>query len=165
MISNELKDLFTGKKRKVLIETLEIVHEDSSFSLYLCKYKSKLNLTLEDGTVQEFTPSNFVVKLPKFEENGTLDISVSFSTVKFSNIKELDNIMQNYSSKIKIIYRFYVEGSYKYPHLQAPFKFSITEAAVKKTNITLKGSLLLSIQTKIPSLKMTTSNLPGLQYE
>lgn len=164
MISKELQDTFTGKTRDRVVETLEIYHEDTNMEYFFCKYPSELDLTLEDGTIKNFKPSNFVVKLPPYEENGHLDITVAFASVGFSYIREIENIIKNHSSKIKFKYRLYLENKYKYPQTQAPFVFSVSAIDMSNRNVTFNGSLLMSIQTKIPKINYTVENFPGLKF-
>jgi len=164
MLNPELKDLFTGNKRTVLVESIEVIHEETGYRKLLCKYSQDLKLTLEDGTTETFQASNFVVQLPQYDENGSLDITVSFAMVGFEDIKEIENIMTNFSSKLQFKYRFYLEDSLSYPQLQAPFLFSVSAIDINKRNVSFNGALLLSVQKKVPSILYSVENFRGLKY-
>ena len=164
MLNEELKEIFTGKKRNVVIEAIEFLHEETGFNEMFCKYNQDLNLTLEDSTQKLFKKSNFVVKLPQYDENGNLDITISFSNVGFKYMRAIEDIMTKYTSKLIVKYRFYVENSLDYPQLQAPFLFSISAINIEKRTVTFNGSLLLSIQKKVPAINYTVENFRGLKY-
>jgi len=164
MLNEDLKKVFSGERRLKIIEAVEVSHTETNTRLFFVKHPLNLSLTLETGELIEHNSANFVVKLPEFNENGNLDISVSFGLVQFSYIKQLETIIRNSQEKIKIKYRMYLENSYKYPQTQAPFLFSVNAIDIRDRNVSFGGALLLSIQTKLPKTVFTVENFRGLKY-
>lgn len=164
MISEELKNIFSGKKRDRYIETIEIFHEESQTSFFFVKYPQELELYTETNEKKAFLPANFILKLPTFEENGNLEFTIAFSNVNWSYISTLETILRTYNEPIEFRYRLYVESALKYPQMQAPFKFSATGINIANRSVTFKGSLLINIQKNIPDLKFEYTNFNGLKY-
>jgi len=164
MINKELLNIFKGSNRTRVVESIELTHTETGLNLYLCKYPTILDLTTEDDTTHTFIPTNFIVTLPPYQENGHLNINVTFSTVGFSQMKELENILRNSEEKLVIKYRIYTENNFKYPQTQAPFVFTIDAVDIQQRNVSLSGSLLLSVQTAIPNRDYTVESFRGLKY-
>lgn len=165
MLNKELQDMFAGKSRETLIETLQFSHPMLERDIFVVKHPNPLELKLENNLTRVFQPSVFLVKIPKYEDNANLDIQIAFPIMNFEHISLLDKILRTSSDKITLLYRFYILENKSYPAIQAPFKFEIVQGMIDGTSIVLKGSLLLSVQTKTPALKMTLDNLSGLKYE
>jgi len=164
MLSKELQEIFSGQKKEVFIETLELSHSLLERPLYICKYSEPMELTIETGAKKTFLPSAFIVQMPKFVEESNLNIQITFSLASVENIRLLDNILRNSNERIVIKYRFYTLKNANYPAIQTPFKFEVTQGLIEGNAIVLRGAMLLSIQTQIPSHKMSYTNLRGLKY-
>ena len=164
MLNKNLLDNYKGKNRNTVIETVEIIHEETDTNITLCKYQQDLELTTEEGLLKTFKPSNFVIQLPAYEENANLNITIAFAAVGFAEIRQLEYILRNSREKIKVKYRLYLENSFSYPQTRTPFVFSISSVDINNKNITFNGSLLLSVQTNIPSIDYTLENFRGLKY-
>jgi hypothetical protein len=163
MLSEELKKNFLGSSRERLIETLEISHS-SGLHYYLCKFPENLNLKIEDGTTQLFTPSNFIVDLPEYSENGILSMNIGFATVGFQYTKEIENIIRTSNEKIQVKYRFYMEGAYGYPQTESPFLIHVSGINISNKTLSITGTLLTSIQKKVPNKLYSIERFRSLKY-
>lgn len=165
MINKELLNIYKGKDKTIIIESVELIHNESNIDLCFCKYPSELNLVIEDNSTKLFKPSNFIVELPSYQSNNSnLNISITFSTVNFKEVSTLENILRTSEENILIKYRLYTENNLKYPQTQVPFIFTITAVDFTNKTMTLSGSLLISVQTKIPNKDYTLDLFKGLKY-
>lgn len=165
MLNPELQEIFKGNSRDRFVEVIEFYHKDTNTRYFFAKYLQDINIILEDGTTQLCKPANFQIGLPTYQESGNLDISIGFSSVGFSALQEIENILKNYKTKIIVKYRLYLENSYSVPAMTSPFKFSIKGMNIDKRTISFTGSLLLSIQKKVPARKFTIEDFRGLKYK
>jgi len=164
MLNKELQEHFTGKKRSRVIEALEVSHAETGMNYKICKYSSDLTLTLEDSSQHLFTGGSFAVQLPEYEENGNLDMTITFPSVDFSIISEIESIIKRYDSPIIIKYRFYLENSYKYPQMTAPFIFTVSAVEINNRTVSFAGGLLIGIREKVPTELYTVENFRALKY-
>lgn len=169
-ISEELRQIYAGTNTtKKYIETLEFSHSafsvvDGSKSRFLVNDFDEWQFRLDktSATTQTFKALPFMVKLPKQDDGGLHEFSVSLANPGRPLMSDLESALTASNEGIACIYRVYLDTLGSFPELDPPIRSTITDVVATLNDVTITATRFNVLGRQFPSEVYSVNKFPGL---
>jgi len=120
-----------------ILHTLELSHPRFSKVHYLTSNNVAFKATLESGTVVEFLPLPFAVKLPASDAQGAQLLDITIANAGADMVSEIEASSTAPDSRIEVVYRVYLRSDTTAPQME-PLRLSLDKLTM--TNEAISGT-------------------------
>jgi len=143
------------------INTLEISQIGVSEPIRICQGYINRNLTVPGEGVQTFLATPFRFNLPKVDDGGLQELSLTFDNVD-RRIADFCRSALTYAAPIEIKFRPYLASDTTTPKMDPPLLLFLTNVVIDATTVSGRAVQRDFINTKFPNFKYSLTNFPGL---
>lgn len=162
-ISSDLKEIYATPSQLRYIETLELRHPDFTETWYIANDSQAWDFfDAKGGTSRPFKPLSFEVKLPKQDNSGSNEMSISIVNAGLDMMDEIEAASQTPDESIHCTYRIYLAVSDSEPQIDPPIKLTLTDLKADLNVITATASRFDFLNREFPRLKYNAEQFPGL---
>jgi len=163
-IKEELRRIYVSAPPEFnYIETLELKHSRFSItSAAIANDSQSWQFYLEDGRSQVFFASAFNIRLPKQDNSGNSDMTITISNVDKAYMEQLERAQQKPDENIELIYRVYLNRHQSFPQLDNPIRLKISDVSVNAEYINATATSYDVLGRQFPKDIYRLEDFPGL---
>lgn len=138
-LTEVLKEAYAlAPQGSLILDTLQIEHEDSETVFYLVKDRASHTLKIEGAVSKLFEACAFRFALPVKSESGVQEMTVAIDNVDRRISDFLDTVKES-TKPVKMIYRPYLLEDPDTPQA-VPFELYLTDVSVNDIEVTGKAT-------------------------
>lgn len=161
-LSEAIKEAYASAPSDVVIlDTLQIDHEDLAGPIYLVRNRENLTLTLEDLSTEEFEGIAFRMALPAAGDNGVQDLMLTIDNAD-QRLTDFVNTVKTSLAPVTITYRPYRSDDLTTPQMDPPLVLYLHDINQNSFEVSARASFGDIINRKFPSALYTRSRFPSL---
>lgn len=161
-LSEAIKEAYASAPTNVVIlETLEIDHEDLAEPIRLVRNRENLTFTLEDASSYEFEGAAFRMALPAAGDNGVQDLMLAIDNTD-QRLTDFVNTVKASIAPVTCTYRPYRSDDLTTPQMDPPLVLYLHDINLNSFEVSARASFADIINRKFPSVLYTRSRFPSL---
>jgi hypothetical protein len=161
-LSEAIKEAFALAPATVShVNTIELRHPSIVDSLRLVQGYQNKNLTVEGGAVKLFRACPFDLVLPKTDEGGLQELTLTIDNVNHeaSNFCE---VAMNFAAPVEIIYRPYLSNDPTTPQMNPPLRLFLLNVTISATQVSGRAVPCDFLNMQFPSETYNRRIFPAL---
>ncbi len=155
-----LKEAMASLENGVILQTLELRHDDIGSQYYIVNQRDSIIAQLEDGNQAEFIPTTFRYTRPKKDDQGFPDLSISIDNVN----QAPGNFVRSISKSQKplfIVLREYLTTNLVSPSSQ-PLVLTVKDIKVTAFEVVARATFANIRNKAYPNQRYTRLRFPSL---